>query len=87
MPNSKYDILFIKSFQLSIVSRYGTCKVVAYVDHNSELLLAVIGIIYSCVLVFCIFVFPIKRNFHVSVTILKRACGSYISDINFKKGN
>ena len=34
--NSKYDINFIKSLQLSRVSRYGTGKKAEYFDYNNE---------------------------------------------------
>ena len=55
MPNSKDNILFIESCQLSRVSIYGTRMTVTYFDHTTEYSLSVIGIIYSFELVTYVF--------------------------------
>ena len=56
---SKDDIIFIKSCQLSRVSRYGKGMAVTYFDHNNEWRLEIIDRISSCEL---IFVSTMKRN-------------------------
>ena len=62
MPNSKDDIIFINSWQLYRVSRYGTSVIVTYFDHDKEFRLAAIGKISSCDLVMYVFVDPMDIN-------------------------
>ena len=61
---SKDDILFKKSCQISILSRYDTVMTLAYFDHNNECGLAIFGI-SLCVLIFNVFFGPMNRNLPV----------------------
>ena len=58
---SKDDTIFIKSFQMYIVSRYVTVITVSYFDHKNEWILGIIGSISSYDLVIYVFVDPTNR--------------------------
>ena len=65
MHNSKYDILFIESCHLSIVSRYGTGMEVSYLYHSKEWSLSLFDRISSHDPFMYVFVGPVKINVSV----------------------
>ena len=60
---SKDDIMLLKPFQLSRVSRYGVVIILTYFDYNNECILSIIVAINSFDLVIYVFVGNMKINF------------------------